>query len=125
MACFSGPRMRTPSISACPPMVVRKAPLFSSSVIVQPFSLLKSSIAQAGTNCNICSFILLRPGQGDGDQAAAALGVDDVEGAVVEVYDLVAHRQADTAAPGLGGALVELLLDEGQLRLGDAGAIEI
>src|SRR5699024_9060056 len=31
--------------------------------------------------------------------------------------------QADAAAPGLGGALVELLLDEGQLRLGDAGAI--
>ena len=44
--------------------------------------------------------------------------------AVVEADDFVAHRQADAAAPDLGGALVELLLDEGQLRLRDAGAGE-
>ena len=29
MACFSGPRMRMPSMSACPPMEVRKACFFS------------------------------------------------------------------------------------------------
>ena len=40
----------------------------------------------------------------------------------MEVDDLVAHRQADAAAPGLGGALVEFLLYEGQFLRRDAGA---
>ena len=35
----------------------------------------------------------------------AAVGVADVEGAAVALDDLVAHGQADAAAPGLGGAL--------------------
>ena len=37
------------------------------------------------------------------------------------VHDLIAHRQTDAAATGLGGALVEFLLHIGQLRRGMPG----
>ena len=37
--------------------------------------------------------------------------------------DLLAHRQADAGASGLGRSLIELVFDEGQLLLGHAGAI--
>ena len=40
----------------------------------------------------------------------------------MEFDDLIAHRKADAAAPGLGGAFVKLLLDEGQFRFRDTGA---
>lgn len=48
-------------------------------------------------------------------------GVADGEDAVVKADDLIAHRKADAAAPGLGGALVELLLDEGSSASGMPG----
>ena len=41
----------------------------------------------------------------------------------MESDDLIAHRKTDAAAPGLGGALVKLLLHIGQLRLWNAGAV--
>ena len=37
--------------------------------------------------------------------------------------DLVADRQTDAGATGLGAALVEFLFDQRQLVLGDAGAV--
>ena len=67
--------------------------------------------------------LLAGDGQPDGDDGPAAVGVADVEHAAVALDDLVAHRQADAAAPGLGGALVKLLLYIGQLRLRNAGAV--
>ena len=58
-------------------------------------------------------------GQADGDGAAAPLGVADVQHALVAGDDLLAHRQADAGASGLGRTLIELVLDVGQLLLGD------
>ena len=37
MACYSGPRIKMPSISACPPMLVRKAQDLFSSAMKFPF----------------------------------------------------------------------------------------
>ena len=130
MACFSGPRMRMPSMSACPPMVVRNAPWVSFLYAMNvPFCM--HSISQLVEKCNSCSIIYssifgmshASCGRRMVTTAAAALGVADVKAAAVAGDDLIADRQADAAASGLGGALVEFLLHVGQLRLRDAGAV--
>ena len=50
-------------------------------------------------------FFLPGDGQPDSHHGAAALGVGDVKGSLMEADDLIAHRKADAAAPGLGAAL--------------------
>ena len=90
--------------------------------------LSEASIAQLAEKCNSCSiflqffFRLPLQRQADGDHRTAAVGVADVELSAVEMHDLITDRQTNAAAPRPGGALVELLLHIGQLRLGDAGA---
>ena len=56
------------------------------------------------------TFVLFLFRQSNGHHRAAALGIADVKGTTMESDDLIAHRKADAAAPGLGGALVKLLL---------------
>ena len=63
------------------------------------------------------TFVLFLFRQPNGHHRAAALGIADVKGTTMESDDLIAHRKTDAAAPGLGGALVKLLLYIGQLRL--------
>ena len=67
--------------------------------------------------------VLHSDGQADGDRAAAAGGVADVQRSVVAVDDLIADGEADAGAPGLGGALVEFIFNVGQLVLRHAGAV--
>ena len=69
------------------------------------------------------TFVLFLFRQPNGHHRAAALGIADVKGTTMESDDLIAHRKTDAAAPGLGGALVKLLLYIGQLRLWNAGAV--
>ena len=52
--------------------------------------------------------LLAGDGQPDGNDGSAAVGVADVEHAAVALDDLVAHRQADAAAPSLGLSLIHI-----------------
>ena len=58
--------------------------------------------------------------QADSHHSAASGGIGDVKLAAVEVDDLIADRQADAAAAGAGGALVEFLLHVCLLYTSDA-----
>src|SRR5699024_6773823 len=61
--------------------------------------------------------------QPQGGYAAAALRVANLQGTVVGLHDLLAHRQANAGSPGLGGTFVELVFDKGQLLLRHTGTV--
>ena len=95
MASFSGPRMRIPSISACPPIVVRNAPCFFSICLNDPFCD-KHTTARLKMQqlFDYLQFFFCLPlqRQADSHHSAASGGIGDVKLAAVEVDDLIADR---------------------------------